>query len=86
LIAFLVLSFPYLLIASVFHIASRAFSTFRFSLFLYRHCSKGAGIEAWPGDWLSGRGGVYFRRKQYRLALADCEAAIRSNPPSPRLT
>ena len=29
---------------------------------------------------LSGRGAVYLRRKQYSLALADFDAAIRSNP------
>ena len=29
---------------------------------------------------LNGRGGIYFRRKQYRMALADYDAAIKSNP------
>jgi tetratricopeptide (TPR) repeat protein len=29
---------------------------------------------------LNGRGGVYFRRKQFRMALADFDAAIRNNP------
>jgi tetratricopeptide (TPR) repeat protein len=29
---------------------------------------------------LNGRGGVYFRRKQYRMALADYDAAIHNKP------
>ena len=29
---------------------------------------------------MNGRGGVYFRRKQYRQALADYDAAIKNNP------
>ena len=39
-------------------------------------------LELKPGlaTALSGRGGIYFRRKQYRLVLADYHAAIRSNP------
>jgi tetratricopeptide (TPR) repeat protein len=29
---------------------------------------------------LNGRGGVHFRRKHYRMALADYDAAIKNNP------
>lgn len=29
---------------------------------------------------LNGRAGVYFRRRQYRLALADLDRAIEANP------
>jgi tetratricopeptide (TPR) repeat protein len=29
---------------------------------------------------LNGRGGIHFRRKHYRMALADFDAAIKSNP------